>query len=64
MKFYEYMIVYQFRDNRGNGTGRCFITRECKINTQSDIESIEKAILEKDSFLQVGVIDFKLLREY
>lgn len=61
---YEYMVVYHFKNSEGQGTGRCFVTRKRFICTQIDIESIEKAIKDQNSFEYVSIINFILLRDF
>ena len=54
---YEYMVVYAHE----KGTGRICITRNKKVETYTDVESLDKAINETNG-LKVVVTDFKLLQ--
>ncbi|MNL91426.1 hypothetical protein D3C81_11610 [compost metagenome] len=57
---YEYMVIYSF----GNGTGRICITRDKKILSYADVESLDNVIRETNGHMTAFVIDFKLLRKY
>lgn len=61
---YEYLVVYHFRKEDGNGIGRSFIERDKAIDSSIDIEGIEKYIAENSEFEFKGVMvtDFKLLK--
>jgi hypothetical protein len=56
---YEYMIVY----SHPMGMGRICITRNKKIKSYSDVESLDETI-KKYTGLNAIAIDFKLLRTY
>lgn len=57
---YEYMIVYQYEE----GCGRVFLERNLTIESDKDIERIDKQLEDMTGHKSVIVTDFKLLRSY
>lgn len=43
---HHYYIVYSAKTNAGTATGRTFVSRNAKLETASDIEALEAAVLE------------------
>lgn len=64
MKKYEYMVIYSFKNNFTQGTGRVCIVLGNSIQSYSEIEELDKTIRKHHGMESAFVIDYKLLREY
>ena len=63
---YEYLFTYTFSTNEGkSGTGRIFSTGEGTVETQADVEDMDKQICDRNpTFTTCFITNFQLLRTY
>jgi hypothetical protein len=55
---YYYHVVYHFKNRTGTGTGKINITRNRRIKTFSDVDSIQEYIENKFGFEGVFLMNW------